>query len=365
MQKGHWILIGILLSGCHQEIPIQKPVAVHSYTVHEEAVPMPLSFVGVAKSSHPVEVRSRVEGYLWGIHYTEGGYVEKGALLFTIDPRSFEAKVEEAKAVVARQEAVLWNAKASYERIEPLYRVHAASKRDLDDATASVLTAEAELIQAEANLVDANLNLSYTKIEAPIAGWMGKALYREGTLISPSINGFLAELVVIDPIWVYFPLTDERWLAAKKEQEAHRLELPAPEEYTVHLVLSDGSEFPAIGHLNFASPYLDPATGTLTVRAQFDNKEGTILPGQFVKARVEGAVWPRALLVPQTAVFSGEKGFYVWVIGSDQRVAQRWVEVGDWVGDQWMIQGGLQPGEKIVSEGVNRLYAGVEVQVQP
>jgi len=358
-----FFLLGIVVSCQTEQKQPTPPVPVTAFEVNPETVPAEFEFVGVAKSSHPVQIRSRVEGYLMSINYTEGSVVEPNQLMFRIDPRQFEAEVDQAKAELARQEAVLWRSKKALERIEPLYKQNAASLRDFDDATAEVLTAEASVMAAKAKLWEAELNLSYTYISSPIKGMAGKAQFREGDLITPSINGYLTEVSVIDPIWIYFSISENELLKASSEKSQEQLLLPKQQNYTVSLIMGDGSLFPYTGTVNFSSPTLDPKTGTLNVRAQFPNPKNDILPGQFVQSIVCGAFHPHALYVPQQSVFQGNKGRYVFVINKDNTVSMRLVDVGDWFGNYWIIKKGISAGEIVVNDGVNKVQEGGKVQI--
>ena len=358
------VLCGLLLvgSGC-KTIPKEKPpLGVNAFHVEPQTIPATFEFVGVAKSSHPVQIRARVEGYLNSIDYVEGSMVEKDTLLFQLDPRQFLASLEAAQGALARQDAVLWRAKRSLARIEPLYKQNAASQRDFDDATAQVLTAEASVIIAKQNVVQAELNLSYTHITSPIKGLTGRALFRDGSLITPSVNGLLTEVSVIDPIWVYFSVADNELLKGRAEGDAKTLILPAEHQYEVTLELADGSIFPHKGKVNFASPTLDPLTGTMSVRAEFLNPDAEVLPGQFVRAKVSGALRPNALIVPQSAVFQGSKGKYVFVI-IDTKATIVEVEVGNWFENYWIIKKGLKAGDMVVADGVNRVQGGASIQI--
>ncbi len=358
------VLIGFLMlgSGCKTAPKERPPVGVNAFRVEPQTIPAIFEFVGVAKSSHPVQIRARVEGYLNSIDYVEGSMVEKDTLLFQLDPRQFLASLEAAQGALARQEAVLWRAQRSLARIEPLYKQNAASQRDFDDATAQVLTAEASVIIAKQNVVQAELNLSYTHITSPIKGLTGRALFRDGSLITPSVNGLLTEVSVIDPIWIYFSVADNELLQGRAEGDAKTLLLPAEHQYEVTLELSDGSTYPYTGKVNFTSPTLDPLTGTMSARAEFVNPEGEVLPGQFVRAKVSGALRPNALIVPQSAVFQGNKGKSVFVI-TDNKVSIMEVEVGDWFENYWIIKQGLKPGDVVVADGVNRVHEGATIHI--
>lgn len=290
--------------------------------------------------------------------------VEENHLLFKLDPREYEAKLQEALGELAKQEAILWRAERNLARMKPLYEKNAASLRDLDDATASVLAAEASVMVAQGNVKEAELNLSYTKVASPIKGLTGRAVFREGTLITPNVNGLLTLVSVIDPIWVLFSVSDNELLQGQGESSLNRLILPAEEEYTVTLELADGSLFPHKGKVNFTSPTLDPDTGSMVVRATFPNPQGTLLPGQFVRAIVSGAVRPNAIIVPQPAVGQGQNGMYVIVIDQNKQARMRLVEVGPWYKDFWVITKGLSAGDVVVVDGVNKVQEGVTVSIE-
>ncbi len=370
MRKIKWntIFLGALLgmTACQPkkpEVGVKPPVPVTAFQIKPTTIPATFQFVGVAKSSHPVEIRARVEGYLWSVDYVEGSAVKVGDPLFQLDPRPFIASLEEAAGMLAREEAVLWRSKKSLDRMTALFPKNAVSQRDLDDATASVMMAEASVISAKADVEQAELNLSFTRITSPIDGLSGRAIYQQGALISPSINGLLTQVSVIDPIWVLFSVSDNELLIGTGEKKRKELVLPEQEEYAVQLELSDGSLFPYQGKLNFTSPTLDPATGSLVIRATFPNPEGLLLPGQFVRAYVLGAYRPDAIIVPQQAVAQGRDGMYVFVISREGTVSLRTIHVGDWYENYWIIKEGLQPGELVVVEGTNRVADGASVKV--
>ncbi|MES2198820.1 MAG: efflux RND transporter periplasmic adaptor subunit [Chlamydiota bacterium] len=370
MYKIKWntILLGVLLSAtsCQPkkpEVGAKPPVLVTAFQIKPITIPAVFEFVGVAKSSHPVEIRARVEGYLWSVDYVEGSPVKIGDPLFQLDPRPFIASLEEASGMLDREEAILWRAKKSLDRMTVLFPKNAVSQRDLDDATASVMAAEASVISAKANVEQAELNLSFTRIAAPIDGLSGRAIYQQGSLISPSVNGLLTQVSVIDPIWVLFNVSDNELLIGKGEKKRKELILPDQQEYTVQLELSDGSLFPYTGKLNFTSPTLDPATGSLIVRATFQNPEGLILPGQFVRASVMGASRPNALIIPKQSVSQGRDGAYVFVINKGGTVSLRTIQLGEWFENYWIVKDGLKPGEVIVVDGTNKIADGASVKV--
>jgi len=359
-----FVFVFLFFSGCTKKSQPPQAVEVTTYKIELQTIPADIEFVGVAESSHLVEIRSRVEGYLWKIAYVEGSFVKEGDLLFEIDPRQFLAAVEEAKGELARQKAILWAAEQSVSRYKPLYEEKAASKKDLDDATAKELAGKAAVIMAEANLEKAELNLSYTMIKSPIDGMTERSKYREGTLISPSINGYLTNVSVIDPIWVIFSVADYYLLSNRQQIANKQLQYPADNNFDVYLTLSDGSEYPHVGKVNFASPVLDQATGTMTVRAIFSNPDKLLRPGQFVRATVKGATHPDAIIVPQKSVQQGAKGLFVFVVNPDGKAESRLIEAGDWYKDYWIVKSGLQAGEVVIVDGVNKISNGTPVKVK-
>ncbi len=357
--------ISIWLTACQPKlsVPPRPSVAVTAFVVEKQTIPATFQFVGVAKSSHPVDIRARVEGYLWSIDYEEGSFVKKDQLLFQLDPRTYEASVQEAQGELAREEAMLWRAKRSLARIEPLFSKNAVSQKDLDDATAGVLAAEANVIIAKGKLIQAELNLSYTQVTSPINGMSGRAVYQEGALMVPNVNGLLTQVSVIDPIWVLFSIADNDVLQGQEDEEKKELILPTQQEYTVRLQLADGKMYPHEGKVNFSSPTLDPDTGSLIVRATFINPNKTILPGQFIKAFVYGAKRPDAIFIPQKSVFQSLNGMSVFVVDRNNKVSLRNVEVGAWYEEYWVIKKGLLPGEVVVVDGVNKVSEGETVNI--
>ncbi|MBM3197930.1 MAG: efflux RND transporter periplasmic adaptor subunit [Chlamydiae bacterium] len=360
------LITALFLMGCHRqkEQPIKMPPLVTAFQVEPRTIPVKSSFVGVAKSSHPVDIRARVEGYLLSIDYTEGSRVQPGDPLFHLDPTPFEASLQEALGELARAQAELWRAERSLARLQPLLAKNAASQKDVDDATASVLEAEGMVLTAQGNVKQAEINLSYTRIISPIEGLTSRASSREGTLITPGANGLLTEVSVIDPIWVVFSISDQDRLQGLEERADQELVLPAQQDYTVQLRLADGTLFPHTGTVNFLAPVLDPDTSSLVLRATFPNPEGLILPGQFVQATLLGATRPNALFVPQAAVSRGEKGEYLYVIDRNNRISLRDVVVGEWFENFWIIKEGLQPGDIVVVEGTNKIAPGDAVTIQ-
>lgn len=349
------------------------PPDVTDYVLKTETIPVVFDFIGFAESSHPVEIRARVEGYLDKIAYTEGQLVHQGDLLFQLDPRQYEAQVAQAKGEVARQKAINANAILTVNRLTPLYEQKAASKKDLDNAIASQLASEAAVLSAEAQLMYNEINLGYTTITSPITGYADKAKLREGALINPSANSLLTTVSVLDPIWVYFTVSDNDILRVKQqeikkgaiggEDVTTGIVLPKEDQYVVEALMSDGTVFPHKGSVDFSSPTYNQSTGTILVRGVFPNPEADLRPGQFVRVKVYGAKRPNALVVPQRALMQKKDGMFVWLIEKDNKVVPQDVTVGDWYGDYQVVTNGLKPGDRIVVDGINKVMPGTIVHV--
>lgn len=352
-----------LISCNHQENSKKKEIAIDVVTeiVVSKTIPAVFSFVGFTQSSHEVEIRARVEGYLETVDFKEGSFVKEGDLLYTLDKKPFEAAVQNAKGDLAKQKAILWNAKKSLERLEPLFEQKAASRKDLDSATADDLRAKAELQSAKARLIQAQINLNYTTIKSPISGLAADTHYKPGALITPGANALLTTISIVDPIWVYFSVSENERLKLKKEEKENQLIIPE-DDLEIQLVLADGSIFPQKGKVNFASPSIDQKTGTMSVRASLPNPNSTLMPGQFVRINVLGALRQNAIVIPQKAVLEGKNGMFVYV-AIDGKAAIRNLEVGDWYENGWIIKSGLKDGDLVIVEGVNKLSPGTLLNI--
>lgn len=345
----------------------RPPVEVTDYQLVETTVPIVFEYLGFAESSHPVEIRARVEGYLDRIAYTEGQIVKEGDLLFQLDPKQFEAKVEEARGELAKQQAAYENATLTVNRLTPLYQQKAASKKDLDNAQSSQLSSAASIQTAKAQLLDNEINLGYTTITSPITGFADRSKFREGALITT--NSLLTTVSVLDPIWVYFTVSENEILRTQQQLSKEAISIPNLNEYEVEILLSDGSTFPYIGKVDFNSPTYDQSTGTLLARATFKNPidknfgQPRLLPGQFVRVKIWGAERPNALLVPRRALMQKNSGMFVYLIDKNNKVIAQDVSVGDWYKEYQIVTNGLQPGDQIVVDGINKIAPGSAVKV--
>lgn len=362
--KPLYLALLITLAACSK--PVKKemgPAPVSAMRVEAATIPADFEYIGVGQSSHIVELRARVEGYLESINYKEGSMVQKGDLMFVLDQRPFIAAVDSAKGTLERQKAVLWNAQQVKNRMVPLYKQNAISQKDLDDALANELAASANVQTANADLYKTELNLGFASITSPVTGLSGQAKYREGALIAPGSENLLTTIYVVDPIWVNFSVSESDILKMKKDVQAKKLDWPKNMSFHVEATLSDGTIVPAEGYIDFANPALQQSTGTMLVRAILPNPKLLIYPGQFVRVTLKGAVRPNAIMVPQTAVQQGQKGTFVYVVQGGKALL-RPVTAGDWYKDNWIIDEGLSTGDIVIVEGVNKVENGSSVTIQ-
>lgn len=359
-----WMMI--LVTGCSKE---QNPsrnsfqeVSVVKIEPHD--TPVSLEFVAKTQSSHQVEIRARVNGFLNRRVYTEGTYVKEGQVLFEIDPKPFKAQLDQAKAALARQEAAFKVAQSNLTRVKPLTEQNALSQRDLDDATGNAHSSAAAVEQAKAEVHTAELNLSYCTILSPIDGVTGAALQQDGAYISTG-NNELTTVMALSPMWVNFSVSENE-LQNYRNQIAKGLLRPPPNHsYDIEIILVDGTIYPYTGKITFADPMYNTQTGTFLIRSSVQNPKGILRPNQYVRVRMKGSIRPKAVLVPQQAVQSSAKGQFVWVVNPDGAVQSRPVDVGDLHGSNWFINDGLKAAEVIVVEGGLALQPGTKVKTKP
>lgn len=354
-------------SGCEKEQPkaVEKP-PVDVFVMKTEARDTPVTFQYVAQtqSSHQVEIRARVAGFLDNRTYIEGAPVKAGEVLFNMDKKPFQAALDDATAALARQKAAMETARLNLARVKPLVEQDALSKKQLDDSTGVYESYAAAVEQAKAAVTQAELNLSYCTIKSPVDGVTGAAILQDGAYVSPS-NSHLTTVSSLSPMWVNFSVS-EQWIQTYRNQIAKK-EIVPPENgaYEVEIIQVDGSIFPQKGKITFTAPLYNPQTGTFLIRVTLDNPKGTLRPNQYVQARLNGAVRPGSVLVPQRAVQQGAKGHFVWVITKDNKAESRPVAVGEWHGDDWFIHDGLKPGEDVVVDGGLMLQPGAAVNPKP
>ncbi len=357
-----------LLAACgRQEAPqLAKggPVQVSVITVAARDVPAVFEYVAQTQSSRQVNIQARVDGFLDRRVYTEGSIVKAGEVLFLMDKKPFQAQVDAAKAQVSKSQAAVDVAKSNLDRVKPLAQAEALSQKDLDDATGNYESASASLEGAKAQLTTAELNLSYCTITSPVDGISGAAAQADGTYLNQS-NSQLTTVAVLSPMWVNFSLSENEYQSLRDQVDRGQLRQAPNRNYTVEIVLVDGSMFPHTGQITFTDPAYNSQTGTFLIRVQVDNPKGLLRPNQYVRVRVKGATRPNAILVPQRAVLQGAKGHFVWVADKDSKAENRPVVVGDWSGDEWVISEGLHAGDRVVVDGGLKLGPGVALNPKP
>ncbi|MDQ1277024.1 MAG: rane fusion protein multidrug efflux system [Thermodesulfobacteriota bacterium] len=354
-----------LLPGCgkDQQGGAQRPPAeVTAVTVTPKDTPVVFEWVGQTESSHMVEIRARVAGFLDKRVYEEGSLVKAGQVLFRIDQRDFQAALQQAKGELAQQEARWATAKANLARVKPLAEQNAVSKKDLDDATGQEQATAASVLAAQGKVREAELNLSYTVITSPVTGLSSQAKKQDGTYISAT-DSLLTYVAKMNPMWVTFSLSENQYLSSMEEIKKGALRFPPGEKFIVELVLADGSIYPQQGHLIFADPSFSKETGTFLIKATMENPKGILKPGQFVRVRLKGASRPNAIVVPRRAVFEGAKGQFVWCIDKQGRAEVCHVTVGDWIGDDIFITKGLVANDRVIVDGVMMLAQDAPVKV--
>jgi membrane fusion protein (multidrug efflux system) len=321
-----------------------------------EQVPFSLDVVGQTEGSKEVEVRARVGGILVKRFYQEGAVVKAGQPLFEIDKASYEIALAQAKGQLAEQKAHAEQATREASRLKGLLSERAISQKEYDDATSNYAVAEAGLQAAEAAVRQAALNLSYATVTAPVSGISGRAEHSEGALISTGTDSLLTTIVEANPIWVRFGVADSD-LAALRGTEAKRRPISK-----VQAVLPDGSVYAQPGKINFEAAELDRQLGTVTLRAEFDNQKGGLIPGQFVRIRLL-AGGRSAMLVPQLAVLQTDRGPTVFVAGGDGKAHPHPIKTDGWQGANWVVTSGLKPGDKVILDNLLKLKPGAPVKI--
>ncbi len=359
------VLFG-LLAGCKKEQPKPQapPPEVSVIKVDPRDVPVTFEYVAQTQSSQQVEIRARVSGFLDKRTYTEGAVVKEGEILFLMDKKPFQAQLDAMQGALGQQQARLQTARANLARIRPLAAQNAVSQKDLDDAIGVEQAAAAAVETAKADVVTAQLNLSYCTVASPVTGITGAAMQQDGAYINV-LNSQLTTVAVLSPIWVNFSLSENEFKRYRTQVESGQLRPPKGNDYTIEVVLVDGSIFPFTGRITFAAPSYNPQTGTFLIRASLNNPEGTLRPNQYVRARMKGAVRPNAILIPQRAVQQGAKGHFLWVVTKEGKTELRPVVIGDWNGNDIFIDQGLQAGDQVVVDGGLTLQPGISVTAKP
>jgi membrane fusion protein (multidrug efflux system) len=346
--------------------------------VEQKDIPIYGEWIGTLDGFTNADVRAQVSGYLVRQGYQEGAFVKKGQLLFEIDPRPFQAALDQAKGQLAQATAQLANAEAVQRRTEldvnrytPLAKEQAASQQDLDNAIqnnlaakATVATAAAQIQTAEAAVETARINLDFTRLVSPIDGIAGQAQLQVGALVNPS-SGPVTSVSTVDPIKVYFTVSEPQYLAWRKRYPTETTREAADKNLRLELILADGSIYPNTGTFYFADRQVNESTGAIRIAGLFPNPGNILRPGGYGKVRAAIRIQQDALLVPQRAVSELQGGYQVAVVDGENKVSIRTVTVGDRVANQWIIADGLKRGERVVAEGIQKVRPGMQVNPKP
>lgn len=352
------LLAGLLLTaglmGCggKEEQKVQIVPDVNYVTAGQKTVPVYTEYVGQTLGLTDVEIRSRVEGWIMSMHFKEGDPVQKGQLLYVIDDQPIRNKIDAAKARLAETKTMMVKAKADLDRVEPLAKMNALSQRDLDAARATYNASLNEISVAEAQLRNAQIELSYTRITSPISGIIGLTSAQVGDYVNQSGLGKpLNTVSSTGTVRVRFPVSENEYLRFRARKRADTSTVKDLRQLPVELVLGDGSKFPESGRLDLANRQIDPETGSLLMQALFENQQGLIRPGQYVKVRFQTDEFANAVVVPQQTVSQMQSMYQVYVLTDSNKLAPRAVKAGARVGSNWVITEGLKPGEKVAIVG--------------
>jgi RND family efflux transporter MFP subunit len=354
------------------------PLNVLVIQVEQKDVPVFGEWIGTMDGFSNADVRAQVTGYLLEQRYQEGAFVRKGQLLFEIDPRPFQAALDQAEGQLAQAQAELANAEAvqgrtqlDVNRYTPLAKEQAASQQDLDNsiqnnlaAKATVATARARIQSAQAALETAKVNLGFTQLIAPIDGIAGQAQLQVGALVDTNSNP-VTTVSTVDPIKVYFNPSEPQYLEWRRRFPTETSREAADKALRLQLILADGTTYPQVGRFYWADRQVDESTGAIRIAGLFPNPGNILRPGGYARVRAAVRIQKDALLVPQRAVTELQGGYQVAVVDEQNKVNIRTVQVGDRVGGDWIITDGLQRGQRIIAEGVQKVRPGMQVNPQP
>lgn len=367
MKLAFCVIAPLLVVGCQRsEAPATAPPPrVEVAPVQQQDVPIYREWVATLDGYVNAQIQPQVTGYLLSQNFREGSFVQKDEVLFEIDPRPLQAILDQAKAQLAQSEANESKAARDVERDRPLAQARAIAQSQLDNDVEAHRAAVAAVQASQAQVRQAELNLGFTKVLSLIDGVVGITQVQIGNLVTPS--SVLTTVSQIDPIKAYFSISEQEYLEAAPEINRAALgpSPPAPPRIPFHLILADGTTYPHAGHFLLADRQVDPKTGTIRIATGFPNPERVLRPGQFARVRAATRVHQGALLVPQRAVSDLQGTYQVAVVGDDSKVSIRPVTVGPRVDSRWLIEKGLEPGERVVAEGTQKVRNGMTVSVTP
>ena len=359
----------LLAAGCGKKAappPQSGPVEVGVVTLAPTPVTLTRELPGRTSAYRVAEVRARVNGIVLKRLFVEGSDVKEGQPLFTIDPAPYQAALDSAKATLARAEANAANAKLTADRFADLVRDNAVSKQEYDNAMAALKASEADVAAGRAAVETARINLGYTTVTSPVSGRIGRSAVTEGAYVQQAQATLLATVQQLDPVYVDLTQSSVDALRLRRDLAEGKLQSAGRDQAKVKLVLEDGREYGRPGALQFADVTVDASTGSIALRALFPNPRGELLPGMFVRARLEEGVNPQALLVPQQGVTRDQKGLPIaLVVNAERKVERRQLVTDRAVGDAWLVTGGVKAGDEVIVEGLQKVRPGAAVSPVP
>ncbi|SAL08938.1 HlyD family secretion protein [Caballeronia cordobensis] len=358
----------LLAAGCGEK---HAPMAQHTpevgvVTLDTAAVPVTAELTGRTSAFLDAQVRARVDGIVLRREFTEGSVVKAGQRLYKIDPAPFIAQLNNAKASYAKAQANLVSTNAQAERYKVLVASSAVSKQDYDNAVAALGQAQADVASAKAAIETAQINLGYTDVKSPVTGQVGISQVTPGAYVQAAQATLMATVQQLDPMYVDLTQSSLDGLKLRRQIQEGRLSTSGPHAAKVTLILEDGRVYPEQGKLQFSDVTVDPSTGSVAVRAVFLNADRVLLPGMFVRARIEEGVNPKAIVVPVQGVTHDQKGTALaMVVGKDNKVALRPLVTSGTYGQSWVVDSGLNAGERVIVEGIDKVRPGMEVKAVP
>lgn len=356
-------VLALALAACSQQAapPPRGPVEVGTVTLKTQRVELPTELPGRTAASLSSDVRPQVAGIVTARRFEEGAQVRAGQVLYEIDPASYRAALAQSEAALLNAQATLASTQAKDKRYSELAAIEGVARQDADDAHAAWLQAQASVAQYKAAAEAARINVDYTTVRAPISGRIGTSSVTPGALVTASQTTALATIRALDPIYVDLTQSSAELLQLRRSLAAGGLHAGGT---AVTLKLEDGSTYPLKGQLKFAEVAVDAATGSVTLRAQFPNPDGLLLPGMYVRAQLDQAVDPQAILAPQQGITRDAKGnATALVVGADGKVQQRTANAARTIGDQWLITSGLAAGDRLIVQGSGKVRPGDTVKV--
>jgi membrane fusion protein (multidrug efflux system) len=342
------------------------PVEVGVVTLSPTAVTLTRELPGRTSAFRVAEVRARVNGIVLKRSFVEGSEVKAGQVLFEIDPAQYQAALDSAKATLSRAEANVAAARLQAQRFTELVEANAVSKQEYDNAIAALKASEADVASGRAAVQTARINLGYTKVTSPVAGRIGRSAVTEGAYVQQAQATLLATVQQIDQLYVDLSQSSSEVMRLRRDLDAGKLQSAGAGRAKVTLLFEDSTEYSQTGSLQFSDVTVDPTTGSITLRALFPNPERVLLPGMFVRARLQEGVNPQAILVPQQAVTRDQKGQAVaLVVNGESKVERRQLVTDRSVGDAWLVSAGLAAGDRVIVEGVQKVRPGAEVKPVP